>query len=356
MTGRAPEDPAGLLRGIVPAHAPGAQLVVVTGNTRLADAVIGREDDDHGPEVGADTRFDLASLTKLFTAATFMRLVERGAVNLDAPVRRVLPEAGGRSAASERITWRHLLSHSAGLPPGVPYASMTDAERGRAAVLSVEPTHAPGATVVYSDVGFMLLGFAIEAIVGRDLGPAIDELVVRPLGLRHTGFLPNPSLPVAATEVCPHRRRRLRAEVHDENAAALGGIAGHAGLFSTARDIAALGASFLDGRRLLLAEETVAEMICEQARDDSLRRGLGFALWSPDPEASSHPLGRRSFGHTGFTGTSLWVDPDRSMVVALLTNAVYRGRGFAAFSSARVGLHESLATAVGAGQPSMEVS
>jgi CubicO group peptidase (beta-lactamase class C family) len=170
--------------------------------------------------------------------------------------------------------------------------------------------------------------------------------VAAPLGLAQLSFLPDPSLSIATTEVRPWRKRRLRGEVHDENAAALGGVAGHAGLFGSAREVARFGACVLGGGAPVLAADTVDEMTREQARDADLRRGLGFSLWSPDPAATSRPLGPRSFGHTGFTGTSLWIDPDRSLVVALLTNAVHRGRAFDDFLAARIALHQALASAI----------
>ena len=134
--------------------------------------------------------------------------------------------------------------------------------------------------------------------------------------------------------------------MHDENAAALWRVAGHAGIFSTATDVAAFGQVFLDNGRPLLRAETVVEMMREQASHDSLRRGLGFVLWSPDPEASGNPFSQRAFGHTGFTGTSVWIDPQRSLVVALLTNDVYYGRTGRGIGSLRVALHRMIVAAI----------
>ena len=151
------------------------------------------------------------------------------------------------------------------------------------------------------------------------------------MGLTATRYLPIAGQPydtanIAPTEWCAWRKRRVLGEVHDENAARLGGVAGHAGLFSSAPELARFGQAYLDGGAPLLAPATVAEMTRLQMEDGAIRRGLGFALWSPDPEASSNPFHPSAFGHTGFTGTSLWIDPSRALLVALLTNRVYYGR------------------------------
>jgi CubicO group peptidase (beta-lactamase class C family) len=175
----------------------------------------------------------------------------------------------------------------------------------------------------------------------------VAERVTEPAGLERTHYLPigpgwAPADNVAPTELCAWRGRRVAGEVHDENAASLGGVAGHAGLFSTAADVAAFGQIFLDGGQPLLRADTVAEMTKPQHED----RGLGFALWSPDPTASGHPFSTRAFGHTGFTGTSLWIDPERELVVALLTNEVYHGRANRRIGALRSALHRAVVAAV----------
>jgi CubicO group peptidase (beta-lactamase class C family) len=190
--------------------------------------------------------------------------------------------------------------------------------------------------------------------VGATLDAAVDALVTAPLGLAHTRFLPlgGPTPhDVAPTERCAWRGRRVLAEVHDENAAMLGGVSGHAGLFATAEDVAMFGQLFLGGGRPLLSERSVGEMTRLQAEQGDVRRGLGFALWSPDPEASGNPFSRSAYGHTGFTGTSLWVDPERDLVVALLTNDVYHGREGRGIAALRVSLHRAVVAAVDAARP-----
>jgi CubicO group peptidase (beta-lactamase class C family) len=201
--------------------------------------------------------------------------------------------------------------------------------------------------VVYSDIGLTLLGMAVEKLSGLRLDEAVYQRVTRPLRLHSTRYLPageghyDPTN-IAPTEICPWRQRRIVAEVHDENAARLGGIAGHAGLFSTADDLVWFGQMFLDRGAPLLKPETVIEMTRLQAQDGAVRRGLGFALWSPDPENSGNPFSQSAFGHTGFTGTSLWIDPERQLAVALLTNRVYYGRNPAGILSYRIKIHQAV--------------
>lgn len=334
-----------LLDAFIPAHAPAGQLVALVGGRRVLDA-FGEDAIENGGEISGDTLFDIASITKVFTAVAFMRLVEAGHVALDDPIRTVFPEAAEGVRPDSPITWRELLTHTSGLPAGVDLRTAVDPGEARTRVLAVEPAAGPGAGVVYSDVGFIVLGFGIERLFGESLQVAIRILVTEPLRLERTQFRPSDGTPVVPTEICPWRGRRLSGEVHDENAAALGGVAGHAGLFSTAREIAALGEALRLGGSPILKGSTVAEMTRQQATDGSVRRGLGLSLWSPDPGASSHPFGPGTYGHTGFTGTSVWVDPDRELVVALLTNAVHRGREDRGFSAARISLHRQLLKAL----------
>lgn len=336
-------DPLGA--ELVPAVAPAGQLVVDVAGHRLCDAAHGTTDDDGGGRISPATLFDLASVTKIFTALTWMRLVEDRAVDLDAPVIRILPGFAIGSPIAAAVTWRQLLSHTSGLPAGLDLASTVDPAEARERVQSVRPIADPGTSVLYSDIGFMILGFGVEAITTVALDEAMRALVSEPAGLTVT-FRPDRAASVAPTEFIASRGGRLRGTVHDENAAALGGIAGHAGLFGTAHDLARLGSILLAGGAPIVRADSLTEMTRAQAVDGALRRGLGFSLWSPDPEAASHPLGRRSYGHTGFTGTSVWMDPDRRLVVVLLTNAVYRGRAFNAFFAARNQAHSDIVAAV----------
>jgi len=195
---------------------------------------------------------------------------------------------------------------------------------------------------------------AIERLTGEQLDAAVAERVTGRLGLEHTRYLPIGAgsarlHDVAPTEFCRWRNRRIAGEVHDENAYRLNGVAGHAGIFSTARDVATLGQMVLSEGGALLSPDTVREMCRLQTAGLDSPRGLGFALWSPDPEASSSPFSPSAFGHTGFTGTSVWVDPERDLVVALLTNEVYNGRTDRRIGAFRVAVHRHVVEAIGRG-------
>ncbi len=313
--------------------------------------------------------FDLASLTKVMVATAFFTLVAQGEVDLHAAVHTVLPDFRGPRPIrpyedplrpghvirvspdvgpvdASRVTFWHLLTHTSGLPAWTPLYREPAPER-RARVLQTAFAYPPGMRVIYSDLGFMLLGWALEALTGRPLPAVLEERVWRPLGLRSVHFRPKPAMPgvadVAATERCAWRGRRLWGEVHDENAWALGGVSGHAGLFATAADVATFGQAWLEALRgrgpLASLGDLAREAVRLQAEDGDVRRGLGWALWSPATVSPSHPFSPRAFGHTGFTGTSLYVDPERDLVVVALTNRVYYGRHPEGILRWRVRLH-----------------
>lgn len=325
--------------------------------------------------VRLDTLFDLASVSKLFVATAFMMLIEQGWYGLDGPVSKEIPEFSGLRPIQPyehplqpgewvqpaeragcmvdagKVTFRHLLTHSSGLPAWRPLKDQPDAGSALRMALSTPFFYPTGSRVVYSDIGLILLGLCVERTIRWRLDEAVRDGVTRPLGLLQTRYLPLEGQPydtsnIAPTELCAWRGRRVVGEVHDENAARLGGIAGHAGLFSTAGELARFGQVFLDSGRPLLSPKTVAEMVRLQAEEGNARRGLGFALWCPDPEASGNPFSSSAFGHTGFTGTSLWMDPARKLVVAALTNRVYYGRDAAPILRFRVDLHRAIVEAV----------
>lgn len=318
-----------------------------------------------------DSLFDLASVTKLFVTTSFMTLVEQGRVAMDQPVSTILPEFCGsrliqpyedplkwgehvqpRNELGEavdagKVTFRNLLVHNSGLPAWRALKDQPDAAAARQLALTTTFFYPTGTRIVYSDIGLILLGLSIERITGLPLADAVRQRVTAPLGLNHTIYFPVADQPydtrnIAPTEMCAWRHRRIVGEVHDENAARLGGVAGHAGLFSNAGELARFGQMYLDGGRPLLSADTVKEMSRLQMEDGATRRGLGFALWSSDPEASSNPFHPSAFGHTGFTGTSLWMDPDRQLVVAVLTNRVYYGRDAGEILRFRVDLHKAI--------------
>jgi serine-type D-Ala-D-Ala carboxypeptidase len=317
--------------------------------------------------------FDLASLTKLFTTTAFLRLAAEGKVALDSPVSTILPDFSGLrpiqpyedplrpghfiNVSQEtglvidagQVTFRHLLAHNSGLPAWRLLFRLP-AESIRAVVLDTFFAYRPGSRIVYSDLGYILLGWAIERISGQPLDEAIAGLVLAPLGWPAIRFGPVPPAESVPTELCPWRQRRMHGEVHDENSWAMGGIAGHAGLFGSAAGLAALGHTWLDslsGRPAALLPLPLAqEAIRCQAEEEGVRRGLGWLLWSPDAETVGHPLGPDSFGHTGFTGTSLYIAPQRQLVIACLTNYVYYGRRPAVIQAFRRALHELVVQAL----------
>lgn len=361
-----------ILSGAIGPVSPAAQLVIRRRGALIHAVSMGWLD----PETKArpaqpDSLFDLASVTKLYTTVAFMTLAEQGKVALDTPVCAILPEFRGLrpiqpyenpldwgktvslsdqagQVDASQTTFRQLLTHTSGLPAWRPFKDQPDVESAYQMALGTFFSYLPGERVVYSDVGLILLGLAVERLTGSQLDEAIYQRVTRPLGLESTRFLPtsqsHPTEKIAPAEFCNWRGRRILGEVHDENAWRLGGVAGHAGMFSNAAEVAVFGQSFLDAS--LLKPETIAEMTRLQAEFGAVRRGIGFALWSPDPEASSHPFSPQTFGHTGFTGTCLWVDPRRDLVVALLTNDVYGGREGRGIADLRVQIHQAIVETV----------
>ena len=352
---------------------PAAQLAIRHHGETVHDVAMGFLDPEAKIRpVNAETFFDLASVTKLFTTTAFMTLVEQGKVSVDEPVRSVLPEFSGvrpiqpyenpldwgktvsvtdqpGSVDAGKVTFRHLLAHNSGLPAWRAFKDQPNAESAVRLALDTFFSYPTGEQVIYSDVGLILLGLAVSELAGNPLDETIYQRVTEPLGLS-AHFQPAAPLlstqNFAPTELCRWRGRRIVGEVHDESAWRLGGVAGHAGMFAHARDIAAFGQSFLDAS--LLRRVTITEMTRLQAEFGAVRRGLGFALWSPDPEASSNPFSRSTFGHTGFTGTCLWIDPSRLLVVALLTNDVYGGREGRGIADLRVQIHRAIVESVDA--------
>ncbi len=368
-----------ILQQAVPQIAPAIQLVVLRKGKVLLERTLGWIDPETRQNpITSTTLFDLASVSKLFVTTAFLSLSEQGTIALDQSIVTLLPEfagqrpirpyehplqtgefvslynATGHDANSEvdarQVTFRHLLTHTSGLPAWRPLFRHADAASARQMALETFFSYPTGTRVIYSDIGLILTGIALERLTGDRLDEVVRRMVLDPLTLRHTNFLPIdadcPQANASPTEFCQWRQRRVQGEVHDENAAKLGGVAGHAGIFSTAHDVARFGQIFLQGGAPILQPETVAEMTRLQTQDGDVRRGIGFALWSPDPQASSNPFSQHTFGHTGFTGTSLLIDPERQLVVALLTNDVYHGRQGRGILPLRVQLHQAIVNLV----------
>jgi CubicO group peptidase (beta-lactamase class C family) len=264
--------------------------------------------------VYCDTRFDLASLTKLFIATIALRMAGDAVVALDSPLDGVLTLWHG--LPQEAITMRMLLAHNSGMDSGADYRAILSQNVERFA-LTAPMLAAPGERVIYSDLGFIALGAAIERIAQSSLPGLVRKYfgatpIFRP-GARERATIP-------ATEEDAWRGR-VQGFVHDEKAYLMGGAAGHAGLFGTAADVAAM-----TGQYLRPAFALARDAVTEQAYDPVLRRGLGWALKTSDTNSCGRWFDRTSFGHTGFVGTCVWADPTRDLQGVLLTNNVYFGR------------------------------
>jgi CubicO group peptidase (beta-lactamase class C family) len=324
---------------------PGAVLAIGRGGSLVRFRAFGRHTYEPGaPEVRTDTIYDLASLTKVLATTTVaMILVDHGRLDLEAPVSGIVP--GFRGGARDGVRVRQLLTHSGGL---LWWAPLYEELRGPRAylerILEIDLDYEPGTKTVYSDLGVILLGDVLERLAGAPIEEVARRRVFEPLGMRDTRYLPPLALRprIAPTERDPWRGRLVRGEVHDRNAFALEGVAPHAGLFGTAGDLARfaqmlLNGGALDGRRVVSAA-TVALFTGRVPGVAGSTRALGWD--TPTDETgrrSSTPgeegyssagslLSPRSFGHTGFTGTLMWMDPERQLFVVLLTNRVYPTR------------------------------
>ena len=300
-----------------------------------------------------DTIFDLASLTKpIATTTAIMMLVSEGTICLDDPVAKSLPSFADRG--KESVTIRQLLCHAGGLKPwrgfhelliqkerktgerwiGTPEGREWILDR----VLRSALVHEPGEAAVYGDLDFIVLGALIEAVSRQSLDEFCESRIFTRLGLADTHFFPLPvdgsqAVPdgirrrVAATENCPWRERILWGEVHDPNACAMGGVAGHAGLFSTADDVMKFGQAFLDawhGRSETLPPERVREFSERQKLPESSDWALGWDTPTEGASSSGKHFSVHSVGHLGFTGTSLWIDLERELIIVMLTNRIHQ--------------------------------
>lgn len=325
---------------------PGAIAVVGTHSGILAQHAVGSLDWQERTPPDVHTLWDLASLTKVvaLTGAVTI-LTERGKIDVDAPVQRYLPEWRGRD--KERVTVRHLLTHSSGLPSWRPlYKEAYSPDGALRLVLETPLDTTPGTRMVYSDLGAILLGQVVERVSGTSLDKFVQANLFRPLGMTETRYRPPRSLRprIAPTEVDPWRQRHLRGEVHDENAYALGGISAHAGLFSSAADLSRLARMYLNGGVLdgvrVLDSATIARFATVQDARLSAR-ALGWETASGS-NSGGGLMSPAAFGHTGFTGTSIWIDPRNDVFVILLTNRVNPTRENRKIGGVRVALADAV--------------
>jgi beta-glucosidase-like glycosyl hydrolase/CubicO group peptidase (beta-lactamase class C family) len=346
-------------RAVADGAFPGGVLAV-GWNNELAVHPFGKlSSDGKSPAVRADTIYDVASLTKpIVTTTAIMSLVQRGDLELDAPVVRFLPE-WAKAAKSDpnpawraKITVRMLLLHDSGLPA---HRDFFKDAKGREAVLArvmAEPlVHEPGTQVDYSDIGFILLGEIVERLTGESLDETARDIFA-PLRMTDSLFNPPKSLRsrIAPTENdTVYRKRLLQGEVDDENAWVMGGVAGHAGLFSTAGDIAAFSQMLLNGgiygHSRMLRRSTIQQFTFRHTIGDSAR-ALGWDV-PVQPSSSGEYFSGKSFGHLGFTGTSLWIEPERNLFVILLTNRVNPTRANEKIRQVRPALHDAVFQALG---------
>ena len=319
-------------RGIKAGGYPGASVVVGRKGAMIWEKGFGRLGwtPESGGVVPARTIYDLASLTKVIgTTTAVMILFDEGKLHLDDAVSKYIPEFSG--GGKERITLRMLLEHRSGLPAGRDLWRIAHTpDEARAAVISTPLFAAPGQFYEYSDLGADMLGFTAEAVAGEKLDAFLQRRVFTPLGMSDTHYRPDASLRgrIAPTEIDPPRGYPLRGEVHDENAYALGGVAGHAGLFSTVSDLSIFAQMMLNGGTLdgtrIIAESTV-QLFTHRGSAANSTRALGWDTCAGEYGCGKY-MGADAYGHTGYTGTSLWIDPDHEMFVILLTNRVHAAR------------------------------
>ena len=294
-----------------------------------------------------DTIFDLASLTKVVATTTaVMQLVQKGQIRVNEPVAKYIPEFGENG--KEEITVRELLTHFSGLPQDLDLSQPWEGrEAGLRMAYAEKPIYAPGSRFLYSDINFIVLGALVERVSGMSLQDYCEKNIFVPLKMTRTRFLPPASwLPKIAPTQYDEHDKMLRGVVHDPTVRRMGGVAGQAGLFSTADDLAKFAQALLGGSTIL-SPLTVEKMTTPQQPPTSeVLRGFGWDIDSPYSSNRGDLLPVGSFGHTGFTGTSLWIDPTTRTYIIVLTNAVHpRGKGSA------VALRSKIATAVAAALP-----
>jgi serine-type D-Ala-D-Ala carboxypeptidase len=300
--------------------------------------------------VTAESIFDLASVSKVVaTTAMAMILYERGLLDLEAPVTAIVPEFAGGDDRRQQVTLRMLLAHSSGLPA---YEKLFLRAKAReellAAVFSTELTAAPGTRAEYSDIGFIVLGVALERLADEMLDVFCQREVFGPLGMSHTTFKPPKAWRdrvVPAADDRTFRRRIIQGEVQDENASVLGGVAGHAGVFSTAEDVAIFAHSMLNRGWPILRPDTVARFTRRELDPEGTSRALGWDTPSA-PSQSGKYFSPHSFGHLGYTGTSLWMDPERQLSITLLTNRTWPDCTTQAIQQVRPAVHDAVVEAL----------
>ena len=345
---------------------PGATLAVGYRGRVAIHAFGNLSYEGNAPAVDVRTLYDIASLTKVVVTTTLAAKLVEGdfpvPLDLDAKVERYLPEwvasANGQDLEwRHKVTVRHLLTHTAGLPPFKEYWRTSKNKQETVSRIFAEALdYEPGTKEVYSDLGIILMAEIIERLTGRALDDLARAQIFSPLGMKDTMYRPAKNLwpGIAPTEFDRNLRHRLvQGEVHDENAFTMGGVSGHAGVFSTAPDLAAFCQMLLNGgvyaHHRVLKRATIAQFTEPQPLSNGTRT-LGWVV-PTEGSSSGHYFSAHSFGHTGFTGTSIWIDPDRQLFVVLLTNRVNPTRENQKIAQVRPALHDAVMQALGLATP-----
>ncbi len=345
-----------LLRQAIAQHVfPGASVAVTHQGKLVALKAMGRFTyDPQSPEVTSASIFDLASVSKVVATTTVaMILYQRGLLDLEMPVVSVVPEFSGQDERRAEVTLRMLLAHSSGLPAYEKlFLRAPTKTQLRDAAFTTPLAVDPGSQAAYSDVGFIILGVALERIVDEPLDRFCQREVFGPLGMAHTAFNPpaawRPSIPPTVDDNS-FRHRIIQGEVYDENASVLGGVAPHAGVFAPAHDIAIFANAMLNGGRPILHSETLAVFTRREWSPPGTSRALGWDTPS-SPSQSGKYFSPHSFGHLGYTGTSLWIDAERQLSVTLLTNRTWPDASNKAIKEIRPKFHDAVIEALEAGR------
>jgi CubicO group peptidase (beta-lactamase class C family) len=334
---------------------PGAAVAVTHQGKLIAHKGLGHFTyDATSPAVNAETVYDLASVTKVIATTTAcMLLYERGVLKLDQPIIELLPEFAAKNPSSEdprrQVTLRMLLAHSSGLPAYVKlFQTAHKKDELIQQALLVPLTAAPGSHSEYSDIGFILLGHALEQLAGEPLDQFCQREIFAKLDFAPTCFNPPADLkPIIPPTEDDHtfRHRLIQGEVNDENASVMGGVAGHAGCFATALDVSVFAQCMLQGGSPLVKKETLEIFTRRQDSPPGTSRALGWDTPS-QPSQSGKYFSSRSYGHLGYTGTSLWIDPDRQLSVTLLTNRTWPDRGSQSIKQIRPAFHDAVIEAL----------
>ena len=341
-----------LAKAIADRAFPACSLAVTYRGELIAHKALGRFTFDlSSPAVSADNIFDIASVTKVVaTTAMAMILYERGVLDLEAPVAALIPEFASDDERRCEVTLRMLLAHSSGLPA---YEKLFLRAKTRdellRATFATELTADPGTRAEYSDIGFIILGIALERLADESLDRFCQREVFGPLAMSHTTFNPAKALSKAIPPTADDqtfRHRVIEGEVHDENASVMGGVAGHAGTFSTTEDLARFAHAMLNGGRPILRPDTVAVFTRREAAPACTSHALGWDTPS-SPSQSGKYFSARSFGHLGYTGTSLWIDPERLLSITLLTNRTWPDCKNQAIKQVRPAVHDAVIEALG---------